>query len=371
MSKHREMTENLRNEVVEEFNQAIKDGRVVGAEPVPVDGNVVSSTGNVSPDAVADELQEPAPEKEQKQEPDPAQETTSAPESDTPTVPEGMEGLIAENGLILGKYKTWDELRNGYMNLNRTLTSTLDENTALKGRIAGQGEVIPPAAPAPVSSAGVPSGDDLQLSAEDLAKNPAVARFAEETGADPASIGKLVGILYDQTMQAVMPKLQEQTSQTAAMKAEAEAEAAMKRLHPEAYAHAEEVQNFVRATPELADMVQRALKNGDRLYAMQLAWREYQQAAGLHQEKVTRAKSEEDESERKQARADAGGSPSPSAPVAAKELQQKPQPSREHLQNLMDRERMGDREAAAERRYLTYGSILPDWMFPNRQSRGN
>jgi hypothetical protein len=370
MSDYQRIKNSIKESVEADFNQAIQDGRVVGAEPIPVNGNVVNAQGEVSSEAAVDDAAQNSPAPAGDEGVSDTTETTSDVPS-TPTVPPGMESLIAENGKIMGKYNSWEDLANGFMHLNQTLTSTLDENTALKGRIAGQGEFVPPAAMAPVGSAGAPQGDDPLPSAEDLAKDPAVARFAEETGADPASVGKLAGIIYDRTMQTVMPQLQQQANQSQAQRAEAEAEMYMRQHHPEAYNHATEIQNFVRATPELADMVQRALNNGDRKYAMELAWREYRTAANIHQEKVTRAKAEDADVERKQARADASSPSTPSAPIASKDLKKPAGVSREKLQDLIRREKAGDREAAAERRYETYGKSLPDWMFPNREPRGN
>lgn len=311
-----------------EFNEGVAAGSILGS-PIPVPGA-------------------PAPE----------QPAASGP----PAAPASPETPSQEQGLIWNKYKDMEQAEKGYFHLLNTHTSAMNELSALRSRVA-QMDQAPTASPSgPTSLPGASPGSRERVNpvspAVNWAEDPTMRRVSEATGIDPADLGAIA----QRALDLVTPTVNQSLDQRLApMTAQAEADAYMRRNHPEALNHAQEIGLFVQSSPSAQRIITPLLAQNDYTAAFEAAWLLYSLNSGVGVQKQMQANQGVAEAERLQARAAAGLPSSPNTPVHAA-VQQAASPSPEELQDLAIRAKQGDPNAAVMLRRHTFGRVLPPEM---------
>lgn len=242
----------------------------------------------------------------------PAPSPSPAPQPPAPTASPladaALEGLRDTNGLLLGKYRTADELRRGYFNAVNALSKTTDELVTLRNQpvtAAPQPALLPGSAPgAPPRVNPTTRGFDTTKVVEEL------VRSSEESGTiDPALLVRTIDEITLARAQEVLD------ARLRPMEAMAEAETYMRTTYPESANHAVEVANFVKTNPQVGATFRAMMESGQTTAAFEYAWQMYAVDAGLGTERKMVANSQIAEEERQQARAAAGFGSSPNTGV--------------------------------------------------------
>lgn len=272
-----------------------------------------------------------------------------------------LEGLRDANGLILGKYRTVDELKRGYFNAVNALSATTDEVVRLRNQPVGvnpQSATLPGGAPGDVAR--VNPAQRAYDPSQDIAE---LVKSSEESGQiDPALLAQTVSRIASRTaMEATEAQLRP-------MQAMAEAESYMRVKYPESINHAQELGNFVKLDPNVASTVQALMTAGQFKSAFEYAWSMYTVQNGLSVERGMIANSQIAEEERQRARAAAGFSGSPNTGV---HTDTKPAPpTAEEMAALNERAKY-DQGAQIVRRRVLLGQFLPEswrtWENPEHQ----
>lgn len=269
-------------------------------------------------------------------------------------LPAGLEDLIGPNG----KYRTVEDFRKGYWNLNNTLSSTADELSALRSRAATAPGPTPrddsPPAYLPGSTPGAaPRVNPAAQQPLDWTKNAAVVKVSEESGVPVEAIAQLAATIAATTTEQIAPAVD---AKLAPMTAMTDAEAEMNRLYPNAKHHVQDVANFVKLTPSVQNTMARLLKAGDYFGAMEYGYTMYTVRTGIQTEAGMQADAATAEAARVAAQA-AGGQPTSSNTGVHAAL---PDPNAPITQEMKDRAvelRHFDGGVAARRLWL--GRMLP------------
>ena len=271
-----------------------------------------------------------------------------------------LEALRDANGLLLGKYRTADELRRGYFNAVNTLSVTTDELVRLRNQPAsGQ-----PAAPATLP--GSAPGDAPRVNPTARTYDQEIAELvksSEESGQiDPNVLLQTVSRIAARAGQeAVQNELRP-------MQAMSEAESYMRTKYPESVNHAQELGNFVKTDPVVGPSVQALMANGQFKAAFEYAWSMYTVQNGLSVERGIAANAQIAEEERARARAAAGFSGSPNTGVHAEVRKANEPLTREQIAALNEHSKLDQGEL---RRRVMLGSFLPpEWRtWENQQDQ--
>jgi hypothetical protein len=310
--------------VTAEFNRMVEAGAITGVPKIPVkDEKPVESTSPAPTPAVPAPTAEPAPA------PTPAPET----------------------GKIFDKYANLDEAKKGYFSAVNTLSSVLDESAKKDEEIARlRSQVTAPRVDQERERVNPAARNPM-----DWTKDPAVVKASEETGMPVDALAGMAQSIMDRVPQIADQMFQERL---APMQAVAEAETYMRATYPDALNHTKEVENFIKANPNVGRTVGALIRAGDPKAAMEYAWTNYTLSTGIGIETKMKANSEVAEAERTKARAAAGLPTSPTTPVHSID-DGPPKPTAEEIEFLKEKAKGGDEKARILLRRIFAGHLLP------------
>lgn len=263
-----------------------------------------------------------------------------------------LEALRDTNGLLLGKFRTADDLRRSYFSGQNLISQQADELIRLRNQPVS-------ATPTPALLPGSAPGDapranptaqsfNVQREIEELVKS------SEESGQiDPQALLQTVAKIAARTSQEAV------AAQLGPMQAISEAEAYMRSTYPDSVNHGQELQNFIKTDPIVGNTVADLLRAGSYRGAMEYAWSMYTVKNGLTVERGMTANAQIAEEERARARAAAGFSGSPNTGVHAETKEANRALTREEIAALNERSKSDGGEL---RRRVMLGQFLPpEW----------
>jgi hypothetical protein len=332
-------------QITSEFNTLIDQGAITGIPKIPVAGApapVVSAPAAASPAAVAPVVAAPVA---------PAPGPTPAASASS-----GFEGLVEENGLILGKYRTVEELRKGVFHTVNALSKTADELSALRTQTA--------AAPQPTTvQADTPGGspriNPVARNPIDFSTDPVLKQFAEESSVPTDLLIQAIDRVA--TARAEQISAEVVNAKIDPLQRMTEAETYMRTKYPDSVNHINEVSNFLKTNVDEAVIVAELVQMGKPAKAMEYAFKQYAAQVGLDLTKKMEANAAVAEEERLAARAQAGLPTSPNTGVMAARPSTEA-PTREEIQALNEAAGPGLSQdyAAVIRRRRLLGSQLPE-----------
>jgi len=333
-------------QITNEFNTLIDQGAITGIPKIPVAGASppaapATPAAVASPAVVAPVAAPVAPA------PGP---TPAAPASS------GFEGLVDANGLILGKYRTVEELRKGYYNTVNTLSSTADELSAFRQQAAAapQSGTVPADTPG-----GAPRVNPVARNPIDFSADPVLKQFAEESSVPTELLIQAIDRVA--TARAEQISAEVVNAKIDPLQRMTEAETYMRTKYPDSVNHTAEVANFLKTNQDEAVIVGKLVNMGEPSKAFEYAFKQYAAHVGLDLEKKMVANSAVAEEERLAARAQAGLPTSPNTGVMAARPSTEA-PTREEIQALNEAAGPGLSQdmAAVIRRRRLLGSMLPE-----------
>lgn len=261
-----------------------------------------------------------------------------------------LEGLRDANGLLLGKFRTVDELRRSYFGGQNLISQLSDDNIRLKNQSVT-------ATPSPTTLPGSAPGDAPRVNPTARSYDQEIAELvksSEESGQiDPQALLQTVSRIAARAGQeAVQNELRP-------MQAMSEAETYMRSKYPESVNHAQELGNFVKTDPVAGPTVQALMASGQYKAAFEYAWSMYTVQNGLSVERGIAVNSQIAEEERLRARAAAGFSGSPNTGVHA-DVQKANEPLTADQIAALNEHSKSDQGVL--RRRVMLGSFLPpEW----------
>ena len=365
-----ELRKQLTDSVREDYNARVASGEIQG-DPLP------DPEGSAAPPAAPPEA--PAA-------PAPTAGTPQDQGKQEPAKPDLTSMIDPENGLYIGKYKDPQAWKDGYYKMVTEASRVADENTRLKeqlGQSFGQGLPLAQNQPqAPTVPGSLPGSDPrVNPAARDWKNERTVVKLAEDLGGvvsqdTLADFAEAIGG-GNQGMDPVSIKATVQEavqSALAPMQAQTQAEAYMRKNHPDAFNHQPELELYLKtADPQTRQTVNSLMAANDYAGAMEFAWMKYQRGVNEVVQVQAQADAQGSEAQRQAARA-AAAMPSSvpgTPPHAADPTAQKP--DAEQIKQLMEAARTNGPQSPAARklRELTIGSQMvgPDETLRQRLDR--
>jgi len=319
----------MATEINRQFNEAIDRGTISGAEKIPMPTDLTPPAPAPTAVAAVPEPVVPAP--------------TAAPA--TPPVEPAKK--------IFDKYADLDAASKGYWNAVNTLSTTLDEKTRLEAeneRLRGlQTQTVQPTVERPRVN---------PAARIDWARDASVVKASEATGIPAEVFAELAEGIHTQAVQGADQAL---AARLAPLQAHSEAESYMRAKYPESLNHTQELTNFIKATPTVAQAMNAMIQGGAPAQALEYAWKMYGVETGIGLTNKMNANAAVAEEAKVAARADAGVSATPNTPIHSV-VPGSTRPSAEQIAWLKDRADQGDERAKVELRRVFLGQSLPAHM---------
>jgi hypothetical protein len=265
--------------------------------------------------------------------------------------------------LIFGKYKSMEEAKRGYFELQNYASQTKTQLENLK-RPATQASPVNPgvgdgvAATVPGGSPGAQDRVNPVSRNFDWSQNEAVAKASEQLGVDTSALAPLMDMMVGEAERITQERLD---STLGPMQAQAQAQARMARENPDFVRLESDVSMWLEVNPQIAQSVINMHNQGLYNEAYDYAWSKFQGAQLATTEQEMKANQQVAEEERKTARAAAGLPSTPGTPVHA--AAKSDDVSGEELLKLEEQYRKGDAEAGRKVRMIRMKSMMSekDW----------
>ncbi len=334
-------------QITREFNTLVDQGAITGVDKIPVAGDPAPAPTEPVPAAAAS----------------PAAATTASP-APAPASSASASAAAAPKTEIpfdkethgLGKYNTLEELRKGVFYTVNALSTTADELSALRQKLAA----VPPDATVPAS---VPGGsariNPVARNPIDFSADPVLKQFAEESSVPTDLLIQAIDRVA--TARAEQISAEVVNAKIDPLQRMTEAETHMRTKYPDSVNHINEVSNFLKSTPDEAVIVAKLVQMGEPAKALEYAFKQYAANVGLDLKKKMEANAAVAEEERLVARAQAGLPTSPNTGVMAARPSTEA-PTREEIQALNEAAGPGlsQDQAAVIRRRRLLGNMLPE-----------
>lgn len=328
MLEQNEGLDAFKQDVIRQYNQGVEDGNVSG-EKLP---------GGPPEEA-------PAP----------------------PTTPPPVEEKVAEpkakeqEPLLAGKYKTPEDLAQGYQHLLTQATTMSQENAAYREQLEAIQNRRPVAEgqDSAYVQGGSP-GSEPRVNpvgrTPDWRDSGAVKKFSETTGAEPEVVAGLLSDVYNSVVAEAQRAAQEAV---APIYAQNKADAYINQKHPEAPKFTKEVEAYLEtADPVVKTTFSKMVEAKEFAGAMDYAWLSYKDATGRSVENQLKAESEEAAAETEDAKRHAGVKPSSPGTPSKQGAEDADEPDPKELEALLKRAQSGDIHDQKAYRDATVGKML-------------
>ncbi len=313
----RQAHQNIVADITQQFNELAAQGQMgAGTQPLPMPGQPVQQMQ--APPAP------PPPSQPQYQ---PAVTPPAPPQ--TPQAPPAMQEPVDQtSGLIHGKYKTMPDADKGYFNLLNYATAAVDRARALEAQLAqvqapsaypthyGPPQPLVPGSPPGTAPRVNPVERYPAAPVVDWSQSGTVKQVASSMGLEDSA--PLAQFANEIAIQAAAAARQAAQAEFAPIKAQQDAESAMRQQHPDAFNYVGEMQVFLQSDPTVAQEFNQLLQQGQPLSAMKYVWAEFRANAYTQAQNNLQTQAADATLQRNAAMAHAGMSPSqPGTPVQA------------------------------------------------------